>query len=334
MKHALLLLLVLSSFLCTAQPVINSNVIAPLGATTVYLKSNNPNSFNAGSAGANITWNFATLDTSLTSTQKTVRADTTANYVYFPSVVNRAIEVGSGLATTWGYSYIDNTKYEYYGTKNLGLVQIYVDPERQLQFPFTYNNQFSDTFYDQFPVYYGHTTVKADAYGTLTLPTGTYTNVLRIKTTETYREYDDQNPDDSIFYDGLYYRWYQPNTPNILLEYGKLIKYYIYLGVRYEVDSSKHVSMSRNAGITGIEETESGFYSMAYPNPAGNSLRINAETLIEQAEVIDLCGKMVLQQNFSDKSVVLNLQDLAAGTYYVALTTADKRRKTIRVAHL
>jgi hypothetical protein len=73
---------------------------------------------------------------------------------------------------------------------------------------------------------------------------------------------------------------------------------------------------------------------MAYPNPAGNSLRINAETAIEKAEVIDLCGKMVLQQNFSDKSVMLNLQDLAAGTYYVALTTADKRRKTIRVAHL
>ena len=101
----------------------------------------------------------------------------------------------------------------------------------------------------------------------------------------------------------------------------------------YDVDSLKHLVMTRRSA-TGIQEAASEFELRMYPNPAANYVVINAEAVIEKAEITDLCGQQVGQQNFFDKSVVLNLDNLAAGTYLVQLTTADNRRKTVRVLHL
>lgn len=334
MRYLLPALLFLSALNSYAQPTINSNVIPAIGTTSVYLRSNGANTFNPGGTGANVTWNFATLDTlGGTSSQKIADADTTPYALSFSSVASRAIISGSGLNTGYSYTYLDNSKYEYYGFKTLTETRAYVDPQLQLQFPFTYNSQFTDTFYDAWPVYYGNATVKADAYGTLTLPTGTFSNVLRINAKEVYREYDDQSPEDSIFYEGQYYRWYQPNKAGVVLEYSRLVKFAIYLGQRYDVDSAKHVVMTKTGGTTAIKETENSFETKVYPNPAGNVLLINAETIIDEAEVTDIYGKSVIKQSIFDKQAILNLNNLAGGTYYVQLTTDDNRRKTVRFVH-
>lgn len=335
MKHFFLLAFVCSVAGIFAQPVINSNVIAPVGAVTTYLKSGvaATNNFNPGAAGANVTWNFATLDTSLgASVQYTVPADTTYYYSEYPSVVNRAVGGWTGLGPAYAYTYIDNSKYEYYGTRSFSDFKIYQDPQKQLTFPFTYSNQFTDTFYDEYPVFYGNVAVKADAYGTLVLPTGTYSNVLRIYTREVYREYDENSPQDSLFYEGKYYRWYQPNTPNVLLEYASVVQFYIYQGQRYDADSIKRVSITKNPTITSIAEPVS-FATAVYPNPAGNTLMINAETYIDGVTLTDLCGKTVLQQNFYDKNIQLNLENIAAGAYCLQLTTTDNRQKTGKIIH-
>lgn len=334
MKHLFYSLSLFFSLQVLAQPVINSNVIAPIGSVTAYYKSANAtaNTFNAGASGANATWNFASLDTAQGSfTQSVVIADTTYYYNEYPSVVNYAVGGWAGFGPTYVYAYLDNSKFEYYGVRSISESKIFQDPQKQLTFPFTYNNQFSDTFYDEYPVYYGNVTVKADGYGTLTTPAGTFANALRIKYHEVYRQYDMDTPDDSLFYEGTYYRWYQPNTPNLLLEYSKLVSFYIYQGQRYDFDSLKHVVFTKNVA-TAINEPET-FKATVYPNPAGNTLMINAETVIETAEITDLYGRVVLQQNGFAPSLMLNIEALPAGAYNLQLTTADNRRKTVKVLH-
>ncbi len=338
MKHTLLLFVIFLYVLADAQPTINSNVIPSLGFTSRYVKAGTAavNSFNAGASGANITWNFATLDTSGGSaTQRTVLPDTTPLYSDFPGVVNIAQEVNGGLlGNVYGYAYLDNSKYEYYGTENISVVQIYSDPEKQLIFPFTYNSQFSDDFKSANNVYVGTTDVRGDAYGTLKLPTGTYPNVLRVKTIENYYTFIDGDiTEDTLHYEGIYYRWYQPNTTNVLMEYSKLLQVVYYQGTRYETDSLKHLYISKTAVATGVNEVTAGFSAGVYPNPTAGNLNVNSEEIIDRAQVTNMYGQLLLVQNFDAKSFTLSLQNFASGTYYLELITPDNRRKTVRVNH-
>lgn len=337
MKHFLLFMLAILAGTAIAQPIINSNVISPLGFTSSYIRSNTAtvNSFNAGSAGMNVTWNFATLDTSGgSSTQKTVKADTCVEYPDFPSVVNRATEVMQLGVPVRGFYFIDNSKFEYYGYRSFLGIQIYSDPQKQLQFPFTYNNQFTDAFKSADDVYVGTTEVKADAYGTLKLPTGTFSNVLRVSTKERYYTFVDGDVDlDTIFYEGTYYRWYQPNTTNVLLEYSKLLQVAYYQGVRYETDSVKHVVMSKTAIATGVDEIAATFGAAVYPNPAAANLTVNSEEIIDRAQVTNIYGQLMLAQNVDSKMFQLNLESLATGNYFLELITPDNRRKTVKVFH-
>lgn len=338
MKHFLLFMLAVVAGSAIAQPTINSNVFAPLGFTSRYIRSSAAavNNFNAGSAGANITWNFTTLDTTGgTSTQKTVKADTCAEYPDFPSVVNRATEVTQFGAPIHGFYFIDNSKLEYYGYQAFTGIQKYDgDPEKVLQFPFTYNNQFTDAFKSANDVYVGTTLVKADAYGTLKLPTGTFANVLRITTKENYYTFIDGDiTEDTLFYEGTYYRWYQPNTTNVLLEYSKLLQVVYYQGVRYETDSVKHVVMSKTAIATGVDEIAATFGAVVYPNPAGGDITVSSEEVIDRVQITNIYGQLVMEQNSDAKKFGINLENLVPGNYFIELITPDNRRKTVKVTH-
>ena len=62
---------------------------------------------------------------------------------------------------------------------------------------------------------------------------------------------------------------------------------------------------------------------LIYPNPVNTVLNINAnENEIEHTAVIDLIGKVVINQ--PSNSTQINVQDLAAGIYFVSITAAGK----------
>ncbi|HLP52914.1 MAG TPA: T9SS type A sorting domain-containing protein [Chitinophagales bacterium] len=333
--------LILSAFLFTvacafAQPVINSNVITPLGTKSVYLIAANTVAFNfsPGGYGDSVIWDFTALDTTsgITYTQHTVRADTSFYYADYTPVVNRAVGIYEPPGPAYAYTYVDSTKFEFYGSADFGQSSSFIDPHKLLTFPFTYADHFTDTFYDWYNTIHGKLEVKADAYGTLMLPGIIYTNVLRVRVHDFYRYDIPNNPNDSLFYEGLYYRWYQPNTPNILLEYSKVKKVVFKNGQRVEPDSTMGLYITQNPMATFIEEPAS-FGLNVYPNPAGNSLMMNAEVDIESAELIDLCGKTIWRQNFFDKNAMLNLESIAAGAYCLRLTVAGNRHKTVKIIH-
>lgn len=335
MKKTITLALLFASITTFAQiPTINSNVVAPLGSFNTFLKSNNTtvNTFNPGSAGANATWNFTTLDTTGGKlTQNICKADTCYSFGGFPTS-NYAIEAsGTGQ---FGYAYFTNSTYEYFGNDLSG--PIFTNAEKFLAFPFTYNNQFTDILNDVDSTFYGSITVKADGYGTLKLPTGTFNGVLRVNAKESYREYTYDgfgDLEDSLFYAGQYYRWFLPNSPNPLLEYAKVVRS-LHVGNNvYPVDSNQHLLIYNKKGSTALDEITSVLNLQLYPNPAANNttliFEVNENSLLEIV-VTNSLGEKVMAPitktlSIGKQQIAIVTESLPNGIYYVQL----KRNATI-----
>ena len=88
--------------------------------------------------------------------------------------------------------------------------------------------------------------------------------------------------------------------------------------IEYDLDNttyeSKTVSLYRdNRGIT------------LYPNPTNGLVNISAQQTITNVQVNDLNGTMVHSTQANDKGVVLNLNQLKKGTYFVNVQTTYNR---------
>lgn len=161
----------------TAQPTITNNEYYHYGDVIQMVKCN-ASGVNAGSAGAGVSWDFSSLVPSGGFATTTIAMDTSS--VFLTSNVMATLPNGdkahvqqsstesylNGIVTTSGLT----TYYNFYETSRR---------------PMTYLSNYVDTFFMTQPSTTAHgkgyIIHNGDAYGTLTLPNGTYTNVLRVK---------------------------------------------------------------------------------------------------------------------------------------------------------
>ncbi|MBX7107379.1 MAG: T9SS type A sorting domain-containing protein [Chitinophagales bacterium] len=137
-----------------------------------------------GNSGANITWNFSSLVPSgETVTYEYVAPEGTPFASSFPS----ASIVQNVLNSLYIYYNVNESSQSLLGIGGSVMVEVYDNPELLISFPFTYNSTLTDPFSASYEIlgltnyHFGTHTLTADAYGTLILPTGTYNNVLRVK---------------------------------------------------------------------------------------------------------------------------------------------------------
>ena len=160
----------------------------------------------------------------------------------------------------------------------------------------------------------GDRTVTADAFGSLTTPTGTYPNTLRVKT------YDVNT--DSVFIDvfgswsfftmfadsGTTYTWYQ-NTPDAqLME--------IELDGNNVVTKAKYLQSFSN-GVAQVEKAEAKL--SVYPNPVSEGARLTYENKSPGTvtlQMFDMNGRLVAD---------LLKQDQSAGSQHIYLNTSVLR---------
>lgn len=94
------------------------------------------------------------------------------------------------------------------------------------------------------------------------------------------------------------------------------------------------INMEQPVGVEDIEESSFGL--LAYPNPANDIVNLSfelSEASAVTAEVVDITGKVVLTQTMGtapqgQNQTILNVQDLAAGTYAVRLSVNDQVQTT------
>ena len=292
-----------------------------------------------GLAGGAQTWNFGLLSpTGVTRTDQYVDPSSTPYHSSFPTT-NLGVIVPGSLGST-GYAYYsgNNSFIDFMGLVSddgLGTVNTYPysDPIRTLIFPFTFNSTFSDTYYGYSTFIVsgitienykaGSLTLTGDAYGTITTPGGTYSNVLRVKA--------ENHSTDSTIYSGLSlvnflestgYTWLDPN------------KIYDIFKIGYVTNGMQPTSMSVEYSTitTGINETQLKPLAI-YPNPAINTslVHISADQLMDgfaTFQAIDLSGKEVKRIEFvlgtaSHKTVDIDMKDCPAGIYFIRLSQKD-----------
>lgn len=284
----------------SAQPVLNSNWVLGLGITgtnTTYTAAN----FATPASGANATWNYANLLTS-GSGVNTVPVDLRP-VSELPAPYNTGFPPGSTIA---GYYESNGSPQITYYTKENDLAGLtgalagvstldYSPMLLQAVFPMSFGDSESEDFVldvsgNQFV---GTQTITYTGYGTLTLPTGTFTNVICIKGVQDYESGAD----------GVIYTWYKPG--------------WVFLLSAAVTNNGTAISYTNSAVPTSVDENNAVAVN-TFPNPTTDVLFVNSPAQKYNLKVYSATGALVAQEqvdNSDKKAFALDVNTLSPGMY-------------------
>jgi len=274
-----------------------------------------------GNSGANVTWDFSNLSPkSSTVTQVIASPTTVVTGSLFPSsTFLEQLSDGTELYITKsaGTSVVDGIH-----DPNGPFTMVYSDPMELMKRPVTFGAQFVDAFANTFTVSSykfsgkGTSTITADGYGTLILPTKTYSNVLRVK--RSYVEQDSMLQFGSVSTSTyVTFLWFSNTNVNSLLTIDSLksssstappLK-----SVSYLIDNSPVTTDIGNvAGIDNIF----GFF----PNPAEGEVNVIA-TETGELKITDALGNVVGSMIIENKTLTINTCNYPSGVYILTFKT-------------
>ncbi|MCH8903606.1 MAG: T9SS type A sorting domain-containing protein [Bacteroidetes bacterium] len=301
----------------SAQVTLTGANTNPVIGETYMLHSADTAGLTEGSAGANITWDFSNITSTATFSYSWVDASTTPKASSFMNA-----DVANLSSGFYDYYSANSTAYSREGVVSATQVVIpYSDPEKILEFPFTYNSTFTDSLRASFFSgvafeRHGIITVTADAHGDLIMPYGTITDVLRIKIVEDYQ--DDFMGSPLFLYDTEVYMWYKPGThwPIIALSTIWINGVPTFYASYYDLNISDIEDLTLNNSIN------------VYPNPSNGLINLRINSIFGDIEVIvtDACGKTVFQNVYSDVSrsvQTIDLMGIPSGMYILTLKNEE-----------
>jgi hypothetical protein len=284
------------NFYASAQPVINSNNVAPnFNADFYYLEM--PTGFSAGSAGANQTWNFSSIgsgtflgtDTAIPVAGSPYAAQfPQANYLY-------AMESAFSDAEMYFYHTLTATKFEIYSLGYGGDVgeNYQANPRTYVVFPYTYNTVFTDDFKESSSPATSTVTATYDGYGTLIMPFGTFTNVVRQKQV----------------IDGVTnYSWFNVSP------------FYPILQTAFEDGILGYIVNNTVLGTGNHTQSQS---LVMFPNPATSVFNIKVPDGFSGSAnltVSDISGKILISTTFDTANPAISAEQLSQGIYVVKLS--------------
>ena len=276
-----------------AQPTVDSNALPNTGFTANVQFGTTTTQLAPGSAGANATWNFATFSAG---------SNGTSNYTACPGGVGCSTFPGSTLVGTDNngsrtYFSVMNGIQAITGLSTNGQNIIYSNPEDYIRTPMTFNSTFTDPFAATLSggqLYrVGSSTNLVDGYGTLTTPSGTYNNVLRVKRTSEYR--DSMPGFGTMFnYSATTYLWYSPAVRDYLFVIASLTSTPFGGGE----GSTVHTAGYRTGVITSsVEGVVAEAFFQASPNPAQDRIALRWAAGTEAtAWLSDLTGRALAEK--------------------------------------
>lgn len=252
-----------------AQPVLTATGINPIIGTTFSYTSTS--FFNQGAAGASQTWNFGSITGTAGNPSVCVAPSSTPQGANFP---NANISFNSGGSGTYAYQKTSSSAYQNYGNvTSTGVIMPFSNPEDLLRFPFTFNNTYTDPWAVSFVnggyTWYrtGTTTVTADGYGTLIIPSGTINNVTRIHFVQVYQDSVDLGGFPYIItYNNDEYMWYADGTHTAIAASYTLT-------TSGSSSSSGGFYLTNTVGVNDINKFISAYD--IYPNPASDQIKLD-----------------------------------------------------------
>lgn len=284
-----------------------------------------------GNSGANQSWSFANISSRSVTVSSWIPSTSTPYSAQFPTS-NIAVSTDN---SNYGFYSSSNTNLILNGYAGPGAMIPYTNPEIYLQYPFTYNSSFTDNFSASFMIggiqTYRTGTVNAvgDAWGTITLPNGTYSNALRVKFT-----YDTR---DSSYYVipivneiiSTSYVWFIAGFKFPVFEISYTTTYFN----GNPQASLKNVNYNPGGSSIGINPISSGVPGefklyQNYPNPFNPNTKIKfdiAKSGQVTLFVYDITGREVVKPfdavlKAGSFEYILNAGSLTSGVYFYKLS--------------
>jgi len=275
----------------------------------------NKTGISPGSFGANQTWDFSNVTSTTSYNLNIVDATTTPETANFPNA-----NIATLKNTTGSYRYFSaRTDSLSYNGNSGSSVLSYQNPEVYFTYPFTYNDSIHDDFYAAASSFMkgGETTIKADAYGTIITPIGTFNNVLRIKT-EKYSLDTSKGafglPDIYYHYDMVIYEWFDGFS-----------KYPIFSIASYEEQnygfSDTIVNYLMNP-VTGNNINYSEISVNIYPNPSNGIFTINFPVKNNdktKVTILNINGQKINDIYINDCSKNIDISEQPKGIYLLKI---------------
>jgi len=283
-----------------------------------------------GLGGAYITWNFDSLITTSIDTGIVTACAATPHCSLFPGSTYAIVSHATHLIPY----YIENSdsisQNGYYIAADTNAV--YSNPIKQFTYPFSYGASFSDPYAGTITLgaitanETGTITVTYDGYGTLILPSGVDTNVLRVHTVQLFVD------SASLFgfptvqtFQLETYAWYKANYHSPLMTILNTTQ----IGGSY---TNKAVSYSPKQTATSTQITTRVENSLQlYPNPATNDLNIeytSANNEEVRISLYDLLGKevVVITDRFMQgrQNINYNTSTLPKGLYLLRVRSGGE----------
>lgn len=281
-----------------------------------------------GNGGANLNWSFTNLTTVSSNTLNAVLPSSTPNSASFPQA-NICLQ----SSTSTRYYDASSSSLTYLGDVSAtNGTRIFSNPEVFLNFPFNYNTTFTDAF---FSVYVSSATtytlsgtrqVTYDGYGTLSTPSGNFTNVARIRTRRIYTE---ATTSSSITYTQTQHDWYTNGIRYPLLTSAQTL-----LSISPSTLSSSAYLVVSTVGLK--EQANSSILNL-YPNPCTEQLNIQSNVNIKSLVFYNTAGELIniessgttLQDN---RNIVVNTRSVPYGLYFVKLTLENGATEVRRLS--
>ena len=313
----------------TAQPTLQYPQNVPEIGDVMDIQCVSTNGLTTGTAGPDVSWDYSGLITISGGQIIVVDPSQTPSGNEFPSATF-ATSMGDTIFT---YAQTNADGYFYLGSESttgtFSSLLVYSDSRTFVKFPFTYDDTYFDTYKGIVTTSAAtvHVTAAsemfADSYGTLILPNGTYTNVLRIITIDAEI--------DSLFMEGNFimefsvvrtqFTWFAPDSKGPLLS----------------------IEILDNAGLGSIDTV--AFYSSAesgiidghpgpvshlsvFPNPAEDHVVIEFNALQHTGisiSIVNQVGQMMISKKTANDhtgsvSERIDVSTLPSGIYFAHIS--------------
>lgn len=325
MKKIILSLFTFLGLAATAQTITEANH-APMNGDRLFSTYQcDSTGINPGATGAGQTWDFSAYTPHI-STIKTFSTLTSANAAYNPADVS----VSSGSTNT-NYYRSATTKLNYFGgdllITSVALNIKYSTPAVVMLYPMSLNSSTtsitSGTVNATSPIpfsgpFTGTCSVIADATGTLVLPSKTFSNVIRVVTSQTLVASSLGATVKTLVYD-----YYSPNdskAPLFTIDSS-------FVSSGFGNSAQKVVTLLKDYDVVGVKENQKSTIELTvFPNPTSSFINFSTQSL-EATKVIalDMTGKTVATEIMDIGKAKMNIAHLAGGTYLYQVTDKNNR---------
>ena len=284
-------------------------------------------SVSPGGSGVAQTWNYSSITTH-SSIAKTYVSSVNTNSVYAPAYVfvssaandNSYYKTNGAVLNYYGGNFAMSTSA---GATNVNL--IYTMPAVRAVYPMSLSTSSTAAVSGSLALsgavnlsgtFTGTSTVNANATGTLVLAARTFTDILRVTTTQTLSAVLSgiSTTVNQLNYD--YYSATAAKAPIFSIATSTLSSA---IG---GTSTQTIVTLLQNYPVASINESQKELIDVnVYPNPATNVLNFNT-TSLEVAKIMayDLTGKLVATEFFELGKSKMNINHLSNGLYLYTVT--------------